>query len=128
MRLLVDSRFQAAMRVLFWLAAAFSVIMALVPISPYVTIENYSDKVAHILAFGTLTLLAGLGFPGANRWRIAERLSFLGAMIEVVQSMPGLGRDCDIRDWISDTAAVLVVTVLLALVLPRLQETADRAR
>ena len=48
--------------------------------------------------------------------RVAERLSFLGALIEVAQSIPMLGRDCDIRDWFADTAAVLVVVGGWALV------------
>ena len=38
--------------------------------------------------------------------RIGERLSFLGALIEVLQAIPELHRDCDIRDWIADTAAI----------------------
>jgi hypothetical protein len=49
------------------------------------------------------------------RWRIAERLSFFGALIEVSQSIPSLHRDCDIRDWFADTAAILLVTGALAL-------------
>ena len=49
------------------------------------------------------------------RTRTAERLSFLGALIEVGQSIPVLHRDCDIRDWFADTAAVLVVLGLYAL-------------
>ena len=53
------------------------------------------------------------------RWRIAERLSFLGALIEVTQSIPALHRDCDIRDWIADTVAIVVVTVVMGLLLRR---------
>jgi VanZ family protein len=37
-------------------------------------------------------------------------------MIEVVQSIPGLGRDCDIRDWIADTLAVIAVMLMVGLV------------
>ena len=43
--------------------------------------------------------------------RMGERLSFLGAMIEVTQSIPALHRDCDIMDWVIDTAAILVTLV-----------------
>jgi hypothetical protein len=66
-----------------------------------------------MLAFATLTLLADFAFPTAPRLRIAERLSFLGALIEVTQSIPSLHRDCDIRDWIADTLAILVMAAVL---------------
>ena len=60
------------------------------------------------------------------RWRIAERLSFVGALIEVVQSVKWLHRDCDIRDWAADTIAILVVLgVLWLLKLPRAAFTRD---
>ena len=48
--------------------------------------------------------------------RILERLSFVGALIEVVQSIPQLHRDCDIRDWIADTAAIAVMLLILGAV------------
>jgi hypothetical protein len=36
-----------------------------------------------------------------------------GAVIEVVQAIPMLHRDSDVMDWIADTAAVLVVLLLI---------------
>jgi hypothetical protein len=98
---------------LFWLALVFAVAMALLPHPPGLPIDRFGDKFEHMLAFGTLTLLADLAYPATPRLRIAERLSFLGAMIEVIQSIPALHRDCDIRDWIADTAAILAVTGLI---------------
>lgn len=65
------------------------------------------DKTQHMLAFAALSVLASLAFPVAPLSRIAERLSFLGALIEVVQAMPSIHRDCDIFDWLADTAAIL---------------------
>ena len=63
-------------------------------------------------ALGTwLTLLSVLAFPEGSLLRIGERLSFLGAMIEVLQSIPALHRDCDIMDWVADTT--IIVGVLL---------------
>ena len=109
------------MRLLFWLALIFAVVMAVLPKPPKLMIDSYGDKFEHMLAFSTLAALAGLGFPAALRWRIAERLSFLGAMIEVTQSIPALYRDCDIRDWIADTLAIVVVTIVIGLVLPSQQ-------
>lgn len=121
MALLNNPRFIAAMRVAFWLALVFALVMALVPQPPKLTIYSMGDKFAHMLAFATLTALAGLGFPSAKPWRVAERLSFVGALIEVVQALPVLYRDCDIRDWIADTIAIVVVTLLLQAILPRLR-------
>jgi hypothetical protein len=67
-----------------------------------------------LLAFGTLAALAALGYAQSPLLRIAERLSFLGAMIEVVQSIPALHRDCDIMDWVADTTIILVVLAVAA--------------
>lgn len=99
---------------LFWLALAFAVTMALLPHPPVLPIDSLGDKFEHSLAFATLTVLGGFAFPAMPRWRRAERLSFLGALIEVVQSLPALHRDCDIRDWIADTLAIVVTTLLIA--------------
>ena len=89
--------------------------MALLPKPPGLPIDSLGDKFEHALAFVVLTLLAQLGFRDTPRWRLAERLSFFGAMIEVAQSIPVLQRDCDIRDWIADTVAVVVVTIAFVL-------------
>ncbi len=101
--------------VLFWLALVFAVTMAVLPHPLHLPIDRFGDKFEHMLAFATLTLLGQFAFPALPRLRLAERLSFLGALIEVVQSIPSLHRDCDIRDWIADTIAILVVTGALRL-------------
>lgn len=102
--------------VLLWAAIVVAVFMALLPHPPALPIDRYGDKVEHMLVFATLALLAGLAYPEAPLLRIAERLSFLGALIEVGQSIPMLHRDCDIRDWFADTVAVLVVLGVFALI------------
>lgn len=98
------------LRFLFWGAAAFAVTMALLPKPPHLPLDRFGDKFEHIAAFAVLAVLANLAYPRIERVRLIERLSFLGAAIEVVQSIPALNRDCDVRDWIADTLAVLVVT------------------
>ncbi len=60
--------------------------MALSP-RPPVTVEA-GVKWQHMVASATLTILACAGWPGTALLRIAERLSFLGAMIELIQSVP----------------------------------------
>jgi len=100
-------------RLILLAALVFAVTMALLPHPPKVPID--SDKYQHMLAFGTLTILSVLAFPQTPLLRIGERLSFLGAMIEVVQSIPVLHRDCDITDWVADTAVIIGVLVVVAI-------------
>lgn len=121
MQFLHSPRIQRAAFWLFWACVIVSIVMALLPKPPEVPTDRFGDKVNHILAFMAMAGTAALGFPQVPRWRVIERLSFLGAMIEVAQSIPALRRSCDIRDWIADTVAVMVVTGIAALVLRRNQ-------
>ncbi len=100
-------------RLALFAAIAFAVTMALLPKPPEV-VPIANDKAQHMLAFATLALLAALAYPKAQLFRIGERLSFLGAMVEVLQSIPALHRDCDIRDWIADTIAICVMLLIVA--------------
>ena len=99
----------------FWVALIFAVTMALVPKPPAV-LGEMGDKYQHMLAFATLAVLARAGYPRATWLRITERLSFLGALIEVLQSIPALHRDCDIMDWLADTASILAALAVVALI------------
>jgi hypothetical protein len=101
-------------RVLFALAVAIAVIMALLPQPPHLPIDTLGDKFEHSLAFVVLALLASWGFPAMPLGRLGERLSFLGALIEVFQSIPALHRDCDVLDWATDTIAIAVTLLLVA--------------
>lgn len=104
----------AAARLGFWLAIAFSLFMAWVPHPPPVP-GNPQDKIQHMLAFGTLTILACAAWPNAELLRIGERLSFVGALIEVVQAIPALHRDCDILDWAADTLVIVAVLLVVGI-------------
>lgn len=96
----------------FCLALAFAVVMACLPQPPALP-ADVGDKVLHMIAFATLALLARLGWPDASNWTILLSLSAFGALIEVVQLIPSLHREGDVRDWIADTVAA--AAVLLAL-------------
>ncbi len=102
----------AIFRTLFWCALIGATVLAIMPHPPELPTDAFGDKVNHILAFSVMAFLAAFGWPRAPRLRTVERLSFLGALIEVVQSIPALHRDCDIRDWIADTLAVILVTLI----------------
>jgi VanZ family protein len=106
--------FSTAARLLFCAALVFAVVMAVLPQPPQLPTDALGDKFHHVLAFAVLSALAAAGWPQASRWRTIERLSFLGALIEVVQAIPSLHRDCDIRDWVADTVAIMVVTGIAA--------------
>lgn len=111
---MTSARFERHARALFWLALIGACTLALMPQPPTLPAADFGDKVNHMIAFATLAALAALGWPRTERLRVVERLSFLGALIEVAQSMPDIHRDCDIRDWLADTLAVLVVTAVFA--------------
>ena len=61
--------------------------MAWLPHPPAVPLRQ-DDKFWHMLAFITLSVLASLGLSGRALVRIGERLSFLGALIEVGRASP----------------------------------------
>ena len=119
MKFLIDPRIVRLARAAFWLALAFAVVMAVLPKPPITPIDRFGDKIAHMVAFATLAGLAMVAFGSAARWRIIERLSFAGAVIEVVQTIAVLHRDSDVRDWIADTVAVVAVVAIMSVILPR---------
>jgi len=98
------------------MALAGALVLALMPQPPTLPTDQLGDKVNHMFAFATLATLALVGWPRMERLRIVERLSFLGAMIEVAQSTQLIHRDCDIRDWVADTLAILAVVAVGAVV------------
>ena len=97
-------------RLLFWSAAAFAFVMAVLPHPPDVP-GSPSDKVQHVAAFVTLGLLAGWAYRGTSLLSLALRLSLFGAFIELVQAIPALHRDSDVFDWIADTVAACIVLI-----------------
>jgi VanZ family protein len=116
------TRYTSLFRLALLAAAIFAVVMALLPHPPPV-LGHTNDKFQHMTAFGTLTILYCLAFPRESLLRIGERLSFLGALIEVLQSIPSLHRDCDIMDWIADTAVIVGVLVVVRIVRARRAST-----
>ena len=91
-------------RALFWAAAAFAFVMAVLPHPPQVP-GAPSDKVQHVIAFTTLGLLAAWAYPRSGLVRLAISLSLFGALIEFAQAIPALHRDSDVVDWVADTVA-----------------------
>ncbi len=102
-------------RMAFWPALAFALAMAVLPQPPELPTDDLGDKFQHMMAFFTLTLLAGTGWPRASLWRAAMWLSLVGVGIEVVQAIPALHRDSDWRDWVADSVAIGAALVPVAL-------------
>ena len=100
-------------RVAFYATTLVATVAALVPSVPFEPGFEYSDKVQHFAVFFVLAGLALGGFPHAPRRLIVERLSFFGAGIEVLQSIPALHRDCDVFDWATDTVGAGIAVLLL---------------
>jgi VanZ family protein len=95
-------------RALFWAAACFAFVMAVMPHPPRLPVEP-NDKVQHVIAFATLALLGTFAYPGTGLIKLLVRLSLFGALIEVFQAIPELHRDSDVLDWVADTVAVAIV-------------------
>jgi hypothetical protein len=98
---------------LFWAAAIFAFVMAAMPHPPDIP-GKPSDKIQHIAAFVTLSLLGSWAFPRLSLIQLLVRLSLFGAFIELVQAIPVLHRDSDPLDWIADTIACVAVLAVIA--------------
>lgn len=90
----------------FWSAAAFALVMALLPIPPRVPA---GDKTQHMIAFAVLASLAAHAYYRTSLLKIGLGLAGFGALIEVLQAIPGLNRHPSAMDWLADCAAVAVV-------------------
>ena len=112
------------LQLLFWSAAAFAFVMAVLPHPPELP-GDPSDKVQHIRAFAVLAALALAAFAEMSPLRIGVALGLLGAAIEVVQMIPMLHRDASALDWLADCAAVLVVLAIGTPLRQRLRRRTD---
>jgi hypothetical protein len=108
-------RWRRWLRIAFWAAAAFAFVMAVDPHPPQIPGEP-GDKIQHMFAFATLAAMAAAAWPERRYAAIGLGLSYFGAIIEIVQAIPVLHRDCDIMDWAADTAALSLVLLAAALV------------
>ena len=102
-----------ARRLAFWSAAVFAFVMAVIPHPPELPGEP-NDKIQHMVAFATLGLLAGWGYARTPVLRLLVGLSIYGAVIELVQALPALNRDSDVKDWVVDTIACGIVLSIVA--------------
>ncbi len=74
---------------------------------------NVSDKVEHMLAFGSLVLPIGLLRP-SRIWHVAALAVLFGGLIEVVQ--PLSGRHREFGDLFADMLGIALATVFCLIV------------
>lgn len=60
------------------------------------------DKANHCCSFLVLTLLTARGWPRLTAGRTAAIMLAAGIGIELVQGLPAVGRDADVRDVVAD--------------------------
>ncbi len=97
----------------FVLAIILVLILGLLPQQIAVHMSS-SDKIDHFAAFAVLMMLGQLAFPARFHVGLGLGLIGFGALIEVLQAVPGLNRSPDLLDWLVEVAAVLVVGVVYA--------------
>lgn len=99
-------------RLLFWAAMLFAFVMAVIPYPPEIP-GHPSDKVQHMAAFATLGVLGAWAYAQTALLQLLGGLALFGALIEVVQAIPALHRDSDVKDWIADMIACGVVLLII---------------
>jgi VanZ family protein len=100
------------LRLAFWAALLFAFVLAIIPHPPELP-GAPSDKIQHISAFVALGAIGFFAYPRSSLLTLGARLSLFGALIEIVQAIPALGRDSDVLDWIADTIAAALILGLL---------------
>lgn len=98
---------------LFWAALAFSFVCAVAPAEKLHLGD--ADKAEHVLAFFTLTVLATVAYPRRALAVTAMKILAYGVFIELVQSIPALGRQADFNDLAADACAILVAVMVMAM-------------
>lgn len=95
----------------FWSACVFTLVMATNPQPPQVPMP---DKLLHAAAFFVLTALHKMAYRDFGFWRRIAAMAVLGGAIELIQSIPDLHRDADIKDWVADIAAAILASWIVS--------------
>jgi hypothetical protein len=99
----------------FAAALGFTFIEAIIP--PQQALHLFPwDKAEHFLAFYVLSICASAAFPRRGLILIAAGLAAFGGLIELVQALPLLHRDCSFQDWLTDVVAITAALAPMALV------------
>lgn len=96
---------------LYFALLGFILFLALSP-NVSIVVGSENDKVNHFAAFFTLALFARLLWPRTNILLPFIWLTMVGAGIEVLQGVMGLGRQADWNDLAVNMAATLAGLML----------------
>jgi VanZ family protein len=99
-------------RPLFWAATLFAYVAAILPQSEAPKISS-SDKLEHMLAFFTISVLARIAYPAVSVRATWLVLAAFGAFIEFTQMIPALHRDAQMSDWVADVIALSVGMIVV---------------
>jgi hypothetical protein len=90
---------------MFWAALIGTLIFTLTPLQLPTLLE--SDKVEHLVAFFSLTVLWRFTWGAHPTVLVLLALATLGGAIELVQEISFVGREGDPLDWAADIAGIL---------------------
>ena len=96
---------QSILRIAFWLLFGLILALSLVPAEDAPTVFA-DDKLNHILAFFTLSMMARWLWPRINFALLFVFLTAFGGAIELLQLAMGFGRDADWMDFAADIVAI----------------------
>ena len=102
-------------RWLFWIVGLGVFVAAVIPKEDHPPDLFGWDKANHFAAFYGLSILGAAAFPRLSLAILGAWLSGFGGAIELVQALPFVHRDCDVMDWLTDTAGVLAALCPLLL-------------
>ena len=115
------SRLRLLFVLAFWACVTGAYVLAIVPGRDAPTGLGW-DKMNHMLAFFTVSLLGRLAYPRMPVVAIALAMAGFGGLIELSQAVPFIHRDAEWADWAADCAATgvgLVVAWPLAVLADR---------
>lgn len=101
---------------LYGLAVAVLLYLCLAP-SEGLPRVNLWDKAEHAIGWAVLTGSGLVLFPRQPLRVMAFSVAF-GALIEVLQGLPVIHRDSDIKDWLADLVGAAVAYGLFRLLVP----------
>lgn len=109
--MLRPDRLPAAVRfIAFGFAVAVLLYLTLAP-GEALPATDVWDKAQHAISWFVLTAI-GLAFWPTSPGRVGGFVLFLGALIEVLQSILPFGRDGDVRDLVGDGVGIVAALVL----------------
>jgi VanZ family protein len=102
---------------LFFRAAALGLatiiaVLSLLPISGEASIAH-ADKIQHLLAYGALAGLIGLGWPGQKLFKVFLIASLFGLGVEIAQALAPTGRTLSGLDMLANMAGAALATFTL---------------